>query len=83
MLTVFLVLYTQLFKRFCPSVGPSVRDDLVEKWKNERIKYFVLVRGGSRKVGVGGLGGDGGWMSLPTRPQGYCDPASLFWFKVK
>ena len=27
-------------------------------------------------LGVG-LGVDGGWMPLPTRPQRYCDPASL------
>ena len=25
----------------------------------------------------GGWGVDGGWMPLPTRPQRYCDPASL------
>ena len=24
-----------------------------------------------------GWGADGGWMPLPTRPQRYCDPASL------
>ena len=28
--------------------------------------------------GLGGaLGVDGGWLPLPTRPQRYCDPASL------
>ena len=26
---------------------------------------------------VAGLGVDGGWMPLPTRPQQYCDPVSL------
>ena len=26
---------------------------------------------------VGAWGVDGGWMPLPTRPQRYCDPASL------
>ena len=25
----------------------------------------------------GAWGMDGGWMPLPTRPQRYCDPASL------
>ena len=29
--------------------------------------------------GLGGaLGVDGGWLPPPTRPQRYCDPASLF-----
>ena len=28
-------------------------------------------------VGVGAWRVDGGWMPLPTRPQRYCDPASL------
>ena len=28
----------------------------------------------------GGWGVDGGWMPLPTRPQRYCDPASLVSF---
>ena len=33
--------------------------------------------------GLGGaLGVDGGWLPLPTRPQRYCDPASLV-FLVK
>ena len=26
---------------------------------------------------MGSWGVDGGWMPLPTRPQQYCDPASL------
>ena len=26
---------------------------------------------------------DGGWMPLPTRPQRYCDPASLVYFLTK
>ena len=31
--------------------------------------------------GLGGaLGVDGGWLPLPTRPQRYCDPASLVLF---
>ena len=29
-----------------------------------------------RELG-GALGVDGGWLPLPTRPQQYCDPASL------
>ena len=28
-------------------------------------------------VWAGAQGVDGGWMPLPTRPQRYCDPASL------
>ena len=42
-------------------------------WK--RFVYVsVLERGLSRA-----LGKNGGWLFLPTRPQRYCDPASLVW----
>jgi len=51
----FLVADTQLCKRLCPSVRPSVRrGDRVEKWKNERFEY-VCVWSGVWRV-------DGGWM---------------------
>ena len=29
-----------------------------------------------------GVGVDGGWMALPTRPQRYCDPASLVLLQI-
>ena len=39
-----------------------------------KLFVYVSVLGG----GLGGaLGVDGGWLPLPTRPQRYCDPASL------
>ena len=69
----FLVADTQLYKRLCPSVGPSVGNDRVEKWENELCVYVSVLGGG---LG-GALGVDGGWLPLPTRPQRYCDPASL------
>ena len=47
----FLVADTQLYKRLCPSVRPSVgpsvrwsvRNDRVEKWKNERFGCFLCM----------------------------------------
>ena len=50
-----------------PSVGPSVQGHRVEKWENEHLRYVLGM----------GWGVYGGWMPLPTRPQRYCDPASL------
>ena len=55
------------------SVRPSVRNARVEKWKNERFRCFF----GYVCWWGGAWGVDGGWMPLPTRPQRYCDPASL------
>ena len=49
------------------SVGPSVRPSGVIE-----LILFAYVR----VLGVG-FGVDGGRMPLPTRPQRYCDPASL------
>ena len=44
---LFLVADTQLYKRLCPSVHPSVRpsvgNDRVEKWKNKRFGYFLCM----------------------------------------
>ena len=44
---IFLVADTQLYMWLCPSVGPLVRllvlGDQVEKWKNERFKYFLCI----------------------------------------
>ena len=36
---LFLVADTQLYKRLCPSVGPSAR---VEKWENKRLRTFLV-----------------------------------------
>ena len=43
-----------------------------------QLVLFVCVGGG---LGCG-RGEAGGWMPLPTRPQRYCDPASLVLHKV-
>ena len=62
-----------------PSVGPSVcrpdRNTRVETWKPSVLEaFFVFV------LVVGAWGVAGGWIPLPTRPQRYCDPASLVRF---
>ena len=69
--TQFLAADTQLFKRLCPSVGPSVRWSVgpsVREHESKSAKTSVL----------DAFCVDGGWMPLPTRPQRYCDPATLF-----
>ena len=52
---LFLVADTQLYKRLCPSVGPSVgslvrwsvrHGDRVEKWENERFRVCLSVGSG-------------------------------------
>ena len=57
---LFLVADTQLYKRLCPSihllVRLLVRNDQVEKWKNERYRYFLC----KFKCGVG----VGVWMGV-------------------
>ena len=58
------------------SVGSLVRWSMVIKLKSDEtsfLKYFtsVCVCGNRGRVV------DGGWMPLPSRPQPYCDPASL------
>ena len=64
-----------------PSVHPLVCwsvNLLVDQYKSKSGKmsvfllFFVYVC-----VHVGYWGVDGGWTPLPTRPQRYCDPASL------
>ena len=74
---IFLVADTQLCKRLYPSVRPlvhpPVRGDRVDKWKNVHFWDFLWMF----VCGVEGWGVDGGWKPLPTRPQRYCDPASL------
>ena len=85
-----LVADTQLYKRLCRSVGPSVGP--LVRWcvrpsvttsrkvgKRAFSKLFVFVSELERGLG-GALGVDGGWLPLPTRPQRYCDPASLVLF---
>ena len=75
----FLVADTQLYKRLCPSVsllvrwsvGPSVPRS-VRGHKSKRGKTSIL---DGFCVWMWGVGG--GWTPLPTRPQQYCDPASL------
>ena len=70
----FLVADTQLYKRLCPSVGrsvgPSVCGHESKSAKTSILDAFCVCEWGSRGV-------DEGWMPLPTRPQRYCDPASL------
>ena len=49
--------------------------------KEAFLKLFVY--GSELGRGLGGaLGVDGGWLPLPTRPQRYCDPASLVFIKI-
>ena len=74
----FLVADTQLYRKLCPSVGPSIRNAQVEKWKTSVLDVFL-----GRCVGGGAWGVDWGWMPLPTRPQQYCDPASLVLFALE
>ena len=71
----FLVADTQLYKRLCPSVGPSVRRSVTHESKigKQALKMLFLVC----VLVVGAWGVAEGWMPLPTRPQRYCDPASL------
>ena len=63
----FLVADTQLCKRLCPSVRPSVMVIELKSGKTSAFDTFYLC------LSVV----DGGWMPLPTLPQRYCDPASL------
>ena len=37
----FFVADTQLYKRLCPSAGPSVGNDQVEMWKNKLFGYVL------------------------------------------
>ena len=70
---LFLVAVTQLYKRLCPSIYPSVHRSVcntrVEKWKNERFRWFFL----GMCVSGAAWGVDGGWMPLSTHLQRYCD----------
>ena len=75
----FLVADTQLYKRLCPSVRRSVRPSVTTSRKVGKRAFKKLFAYGSELGrGLGGaLGVNGGWLPLPTRPQQYCDPASL------
>ena len=67
----FLVADTQHYMRLGPSVRPLVRKGRkVEQRAFWILFIYVCVWSGVRSV-------DGDWMPLPTRPQRYCDPASL------
>ena len=55
-----------------PSVHPSVREHESKSGKTSVLKVFVFVSVLERVFGV-----DGGWSPLTTRPQRFCDPASL------
>ena len=74
--SAFLVADTQLYKRLCPSVRPSVGPlEAVIELKSGEIGVldtFCICL----SIGMG-MGMDRGWMPLPTRPKRYCGPASL------
>ena len=74
----FLVADTHLYKRLCPSVGPSVGASIcpsVREHKSKSAETSVLDAFCACKWGNWGV--DWGWMPLPTRPQRFLDPASL------
>ena len=79
-LYTFLVADTQLYKRLCPSVHWSVRRSVTHESKIGKralqMPFLVWV------LMVGAWGVDEGWMPLPTRPQQYCDPASLLFIYI-
>ena len=70
----FLVKDTQLYKRLCPSVHPWTQVESGKTSVLEGICVYISVERG--------LGVDGGWLPLPTRPQRYRDLASLVSFCV-
>ena len=67
----FLVADTQLYKRLCPSIGPSFPQSVttsrkVGKRSFQKLLLYVSLMG----EGLGGaLGVDGGRLPLPTHPQ--------------
>ena len=74
----FLVADTQLYKRLCLSVGPLVRWSVgpsVREHESKSKKTSVLDAFCACEWRTWGV--DGALMPLPTRPQRYCDPASL------
>ena len=76
----FLVVDTQLYKRLCPSVGPSVgplvRGHWVEKWENKHFWYFLCLLVCWRWVGV--------WLGVrcpcPPVRNDIVTPRHLFFF---
>ena len=66
---LFLVADMQLYKRLCPSVRWSVRQHESKSGKMSIFENFLRM--------FECEWGNGGWTPLPTRPQRYCDPASL------
>ena len=87
----FLVTYTHFYKRLCRSVHWSVRRSVRRSFrrsirrsvcwskmhKSKSGNMIVLDALLGISVGEGAWAVDRGWMPLPTRPQRYCDPASL------
>jgi len=79
-----LVADTQLYQSLCRSVGPLVRRSV-----GPSIRLSVMIELKSGKTNVldtfctclcvrgGDWGLAEGWTPLPTRPQRYCEPASL------
>ena len=68
-----------------PLVRPSVRHARVENAKNAYLgccSWYCLCVSVLEGGWGCGWGEAGGWMPLPTRPQRYCDPASLVFFLV-
>ena len=75
---MFLVADSQLYKSLCPTVRPSVRPSVgpsVREHESKSAKTSILDAFCACEWGTWGV--DGGLMPLPTRPQRYCDPASL------
>ena len=58
------------------SVGPLVLQHESKSGKTSGLESFCVCVCVGKGLG-GALGVDGGWIPLPTRPQRYCDPASL------
>ena len=68
-------------------IRPSVRWSIMLELKTRKTRIYdaaVVIECVCVCVNVweGGWGMAGGWLSLPTRPQRYCDPASLVFFCV-
>ena len=71
-----LVADTQLYKRLCPLVHPSVVEHKSKSMKLSVLDAFCVCVCRTYIVG-GAWGMEGGWLPLPTHPHQYCDPASL------
>ena len=70
-----------------PSVGRSVGRSVTLQLKTQETRIYnaaVVIECVWVYISVweGGWGEAGGWLPLPTRPQRYCDPASLVTFDL-